>query len=70
MSNTYALVWTMLAENDNKAAEKIGIDVGRTRLHLKASPGAKLEAVSSSWGAREGQRLWRNHRIGRSRTAA
>ncbi|MEP6811668.1 MAG: hypothetical protein ABI990_01630 [Actinomycetota bacterium] len=26
-------------------------------LYLKANPGAKLEAVSSSWGAREGQRV-------------
>jgi phage terminase large subunit-like protein len=57
VSNTYSLVWTMLSENDGKAARELGIDLGRGRLYLKANPGAKLEAVSSSWGAREGQRL-------------
>ncbi|HJX49535.1 MAG TPA: hypothetical protein VJ375_16980 [Gaiellaceae bacterium] len=56
-SNTYALVWAMLAENDGRVARELGIDLGRGRLYLKANPGAKLEAVSSSWGAREGQRL-------------
>jgi hypothetical protein len=47
----------MLSENDERAARELGIDVGRGRLYLKGNPGAKLEAVSSSWGAREGQRL-------------
>lgn len=56
-SNVYALVWTLLAENDGKAAETLGIDLGRTRLYLKSSPGAKLESVTASWGAREGQRV-------------
>lgn len=57
VSNCYSLVWSMLAENDGRAARELGIDLGRTRLYLKASLGAKLEAVSSSWGAREGQRV-------------
>ncbi len=56
-ANSYALVFQLLSENDDQAARALGIDVGRTRLHLKGSPGAKLEAVSASWGAREGQRV-------------
>jgi hypothetical protein len=57
VSNVYSLIWSMLSENDAQAARELGIDLGRGRLYLKAKPGAKLEAVSSSWGAREGQRL-------------
>ena len=57
VSNTYALIWAMLAENASAAAEELGIDLGRGRLYLKSNPGAKLEAVSSAWGTREGQRV-------------
>jgi hypothetical protein len=57
VSNTYTLIWSMLSDNDERAARELGIDLGRGRLYLKGNPGAKLEAVSSSWGAREGQRL-------------
>jgi hypothetical protein len=57
VSNVYSLIWALLSENDAKAARELGIDLGRGRLYLKANPGAKLEAVSSSWGAREGQRV-------------
>lgn len=56
-SNVYSVVWTLLSENDGRAAAELGIDLGRTRLHLHGNPGAKLEAVTSSWGAREGQRV-------------
>jgi len=56
-SNVYSLIWAWLSENDGKAASELGIDLGRGRLFLKGTPGAKLEAVTSSWGAREGQRL-------------
>lgn len=56
-SNVYSLIWALLAENDGKAARELGIDLGRTRLYLPAQPAAKLEAVSSAWGAREGQRV-------------
>ena len=51
------LIWALLAENDGKAARELGIDLGRTRLYLPAQPAAKLEAVTSAWGAREGQRV-------------
>ena len=57
VANTYSLVWTLLSENDGKAAPELGIDLGRGRLYLKNNPGGKLEAVSSAWGTREGQRL-------------
>ena len=57
VSNTYSLLWAMLSENDGRAARELGIDLGRGRLYLKGNAGAKLEAVSSSWGAREGQRV-------------
>lgn len=57
VSNVYSLIWQMLSENDNRAARELGIDLGRGRLFLKAKPGAKLEAVTSAWGAREGQRV-------------
>ena len=55
--NVYALLWALLSENDAKAAGELGIDLGRGRLYLKSNPGAKLEAVSSAWGTREGQRV-------------
>lgn len=56
-SNVYSLIWTLLSENDGRAARELGIDLGRGRLYLPSKPGAKLEAVSASWGSREGQRL-------------
>jgi phage terminase large subunit-like protein len=56
-SNVYSLIWAWLSENDGRAARELGVDLGRGRLYLTANPGAKLEAVSSSWGAREGQRV-------------
>jgi hypothetical protein len=57
VSNVYSLIWALLAEDDARAARELGIDLGRTRLYLKANPAAKLEAVTSAWGAREGQRV-------------
>jgi hypothetical protein len=56
-SNVYSLVWAMLTENDAAAAEALGIDLGRTRLYRKDAPAAKLEAVTSKAGSREGQRV-------------
>jgi hypothetical protein len=40
---------------ESAPARELGIDLGRTRLHLEGKPGAKLEAVTSAWGAREWQ---------------
>src|SRR5262249_44733197 len=57
ISNVYSMVFALLSENDEQAARELGIDLGRTRLHLKDNSGAKLEPVSSAWGTREGQRV-------------
>jgi hypothetical protein len=56
-SNVYSMVWSLLTENDGAAAEALNIDLGRTRLYRKDAPAAKLEAVTSRAGSREGQRL-------------
>lgn len=56
-SNVYALVFEFLMVNHGKAAQALGIDEGRTRLYLKAQPASKLETVTASAGAREGQRV-------------
>lgn len=56
-SNVYSLIWEFLSVNEGKAAKDLGIDLGKTRLYLPSQPGAKLEAVTSAAGAREGQRV-------------
>jgi hypothetical protein len=56
-SNVFQLAWSLLIENDGAAAEKLGIDEGRTRLYLKSQPAAKFEPVTSEAGSREGQRV-------------
>jgi hypothetical protein len=56
-SNVYLLLYGMLAADDGAIARKLGIELGRGRLDLKGVPGARLEAVTSSAGTREGQRL-------------
>jgi hypothetical protein len=55
--NTYLTLYELLTANEAKAAESLGIDVGRTRLHLRARPATALEPVTASAGSREGQRL-------------
>jgi phage terminase large subunit-like protein len=56
-ANVFSLVVDMLSANDGRAAEELGIDFGLTRLLLKDRPAAKLEAVTSKAGSREGQRV-------------
>lgn len=55
--NTYGAIYAYLTARDGKVADSLGIDNGRTRLFLKANPGAKLEPVTASAGSREGQRV-------------
>jgi hypothetical protein len=55
--NTYGAIYAYLTARDGKVADAIGVDQGRTRLYLKANPGAKLEPVTASAGSREGQRV-------------
>jgi hypothetical protein len=56
-SNVYSLVERFLTLNDNAAADRLNIDVGKTRLYSKGSRGAELRPVTSAAEAREGQRL-------------
>jgi hypothetical protein len=51
------LIWALLTENEGRAAAALGIDEGRMRLYRTDAPAAKLEAVTSKAGSREGQRL-------------
>lgn len=51
-ANTYSAVYEMLRESD--LADDHGIDAGLTRVTFRRRPG-KIEPISSSAGAREGQ---------------
>lgn len=53
--NTYGAAYTMLDESD--AADDLDLDIGLTRIHLRDRPASKIEAVTASSGAREGQRI-------------
>jgi hypothetical protein len=54
--NTFLAGYELLTVNDGRAADDLGIDVGRMRLYLRGRPG-RLEPVTASSGSREGQRL-------------
>lgn len=54
--NTYSALYEMLTANDGRAAKRLGIDNGRTRLFLRDRPGT-LRPVTASSGSREGARL-------------
>lgn len=54
--NTYGAIYHMLTANNGRAADELGIDLGRTRLFLRDRPG-ELHPVTASAGSREGQRL-------------
>lgn len=56
-SNVYSIIFELLSLNHGKAAEVLGIDLGRTRLYLGDKPGAKLESVTADAGSRQGQRV-------------
>lgn len=55
-SNVFALARELLVANDSRAANALGIDVGRTRFYLRGRAG-KLEAVTAEAPSREGQRV-------------
>lgn len=55
--NTYGAIYDLLSADDHKVAKALGIDDGRTVLHLKARPSCTLEPVTASAGSREGQRI-------------
>lgn len=54
-ANTYSLIHAMLAESP--LVGELGLDVGLTRINYAEKPSAKIEPVSASAGAREGQRV-------------
>lgn len=54
--NTYGALYEMLVANDHRAAQRLGIDDGRTRLYVHGRPN-KLEPVTAAAGSREGQRV-------------
>jgi len=54
--NTYSALYEMLTANENRAAKRLGIDFGRTRLYIHGRPGM-LRPVTASSGSREGARL-------------
>lgn len=54
--NTYSALYEMLTANENRAANTLGIDFGRTRLYVNGRPGM-LRPVTASSGSREGARL-------------
>jgi hypothetical protein len=54
--NTYAVLYEMLTANEGRAAKRLGIDTGRTRLYLTDRHG-DLRPVTASSASREGARL-------------
>lgn len=54
--NTYSALYEMLTASEGRAAARLGIDFGRTRLYIKGRPGV-LRPVTAASGSREGARL-------------
>ena len=53
--NTYGAMLELLSENDGEAADVLGLDVGDTRTIKRANHRARIDKVTASAGAREGQ---------------
>ena len=54
--NTYSVLYEMLTAHEQRAAQRLRIDVGRTRLYLMDRPG-DLRPVTAASASREGARL-------------
>lgn len=54
--NTYGAIYHFLTARNGAVAERIGIDLGRTRLYVPERSG-ELHPVTASAGSREGQRV-------------
>lgn len=54
--NTYGALYAMLSARNGAIADDLRLDVGRTKVYDRDSPG-KIEPVTASAGSREGQRL-------------
>lgn len=55
--NTYGALLELLTDDDGRVADLLDIDAGQTRMLRKAQPAARIDAVTSSAGTREGQRV-------------
>lgn len=53
--NTYGALQELLTEHDGVAADALGLDVGDTRTVRRANHRARIDKVTASAGAREGQ---------------
>lgn len=53
--NTYGAMLELLTEHDAQAADALGLDPGDTRTVRKANHRARIDKVTASAGAREGQ---------------
>lgn len=53
--NTYGALQELLTEHDGKAADTLGLDVGDTRTIRRSNHRARIDKVTASAGAREGQ---------------
>lgn len=53
--NTYGAGLELLGENDGQAADILGLDVGDTRILRRSNHRARIDKVTASAGAREGQ---------------
>lgn len=53
--NTYGALQELLGEDDGKAADLLGLDAGDTRTLKRSNHRARIDKVTASAGAREGQ---------------
>ncbi|HMV75120.1 MAG TPA: hypothetical protein PKB00_11160 [Microthrixaceae bacterium] len=53
--NTYGALLELLTENDSSAADALGLDPGDTRTVRRSNHRARIDKVTASAGAREGQ---------------
>jgi hypothetical protein len=55
--NTYGALLELLTDHDGQAADALGLDAGDTRTVRRANHRARIDKVTASAGAREGQRI-------------
>lgn len=55
--NTYGALLELLTDDDGRVADLLGLDAGQTRILRRDQPAARIDAVTSSAGTREGQRV-------------
>lgn len=55
--NTYGALLELLTDHDDRVADLLGLDAGQTRILRTAQPACRIDAVTSSAGTREGQRV-------------